>query len=49
MLIITRKEEMLKEQIIDIADKRKVISVAVTRKKNTAIDAISNVVEGKFG
>ncbi|MDB3914355.1 hypothetical protein N9364_00715 [Alphaproteobacteria bacterium] len=40
---------MLKEQIIDIADKRRVISVAVTRKKNTAIDAISNVVEGKFG
>ncbi|MDB9998305.1 hypothetical protein OAE14_00180 [Alphaproteobacteria bacterium] len=25
------------------------ISVAVTRKKKTAIDAISNVVEGEFG
>ena len=33
----------------DTAYEHKVIGVAVTRKKKTAIDAISNVVEGKFG
>ena len=39
----------IKDEAYDIANERKKISVAVTRKKKTAIDAISNVVEGKFG
>jgi hypothetical protein len=33
----------------DTAYEHKVIGVAVSRKKKIAIDAISNVVEGKFG
>ncbi|WP_443631185.1 hypothetical protein ABXT60_02425 [Candidatus Njordibacter sp. Uisw_056] len=33
----------------DEAYEHRKISVAVTRKKKTAIDAIINVVEGKFG
>jgi hypothetical protein len=32
-----------------LADERRTISVAVTRKKKMAIDAIRNVAEGKFG
>ena len=32
-----------------VANDRKTISVAVTRKKKTAIDAIHNVSEGKLG
>ena len=39
----------IKDEAYDIAYERKKISVAVTRKKKTAIEAISNVVEGKFG
>ena len=48
-LAVKRKEDTLKEQAMTVADERRTISVAVTRKKKTAIDAISNVVEGKFG
>ena len=48
-LAVTRKEETLKEQAMTVADERRTISVAVTRKKKTAVDAIRNVAEGKFG
>ena len=48
-IVVTRKEETLKEQAMTVADERRTIGVSVTRKKRTAIDAISNVVEGKFG
>ena len=48
-IVVTRKEETLKEQAMTVADERRTIGVSVTRKKKTAIDAISNVVEGKFG
>lgn len=48
-IVVTRKEETLKEQAMTVSDERRTITVAVTRKKKTAIDAISNVVEGKFG
>ena len=48
-LAVTRKEETLKEQEMTVADERRTISVAVTRKKKTAIDAIRNVAEGKLG
>ena len=33
----------------NVAYKRRVVSVAVSRKKKVAVDAISNVVEGNFG
>jgi hypothetical protein len=48
-LVVKRKEETLKEQAMTAADERRTISVAVTRKKKTAVDAIRNVAEGKFG
>ena len=48
-LAVTRKEDTLKGQEMTVADERRTISVAVTRKKKTAIDAIRNVAEGKFG
>ena len=37
------------DEAYDKAYEHRKISVAVTRKKKTAIDAISNVIEGKFG
>jgi len=37
------------DEVYDKAYEHRKISVAVTREKKTAIDAISNVVEGKFG
>ena len=37
------------DEAYDKAYEHRKISVAVTRKKKTAIDAIINVVEGKFG
>jgi len=48
-LVVKRKEETLKEQAMTVADERRTISVAVTRKKKMAVDAIRNVAEGKFG
>jgi hypothetical protein len=42
-------ESRTTDEAYDKVYERKKISVAVTRKKKTAIDAISNVVEGKFG
>ena len=48
-LAVTRKEETLKEQEMTVADERRTISVAVTRKKKMAVDAIRNVAEGNFG
>ena len=48
-IVVTRKEETLKEKAMTVADERRAIGVSITRKKRTAIDAISNVVEGKFG
>ena len=48
-LAVTRKEDTLKGQEMTVANERRTISVAVTRKKKTAIDAIRNVAEGKFG
>jgi len=48
-LVVKRKEKTLKEQEMTVADERRTISVAVTRKKKTATDAICNVPEGKFG
>ena len=35
-------------EVADVASKTRVISVAVTRKKKTATDAIANVVKGIF-
>jgi hypothetical protein len=35
--------------LMTVANERRTISVAVTRKKKMAIDAIRNVAEGKFG
>jgi hypothetical protein len=40
---VKRKEETLKEQAMTVADERRTISVAVTRKKKMALDAIRNV------
>jgi len=37
------------DEAYDKAHEHRKISVAVTREKKTAIEAISNVVEGKFG
>lgn len=48
-LVVTRKAETLQSQAMTTADERRTISVAVTRKKNTALTAIKNVAEGKFG
>ena len=48
-LVVKRKEETLKEQAMTVSDERRTISVAVTRKKTMAVDAIRNVAEGKFG
>ena len=48
-LVVKRKEETLNEEAMTVADERRTISVAVTRKKKTAVDAIRNVAEGKFG
>ena len=48
-LVVKRKEETLKEQAMTMSDERRTISVAVTRKKTMAVDAIRNVAEGKFG
>ena len=48
-LVVKRKEETLKEQAMTVSDERRTISVAVTRTKTMAVDAIRNVAEGKFG
>ena len=48
-LVVKRQEETLNEEAMTVADERRTISVAVTRKKKTAVDAIRNVAEGKFG
>jgi hypothetical protein len=48
-LVVKRNEKTLKEQAMTVADERRTISVAVTRKKKMAVDAIRNVAEGKFG
>ena len=48
-LVVKRKEETLNEEAMTVANERRAISVAVTRKKKTAVDAIRNVAEGKFG
>ena len=48
-LVVIRKVETLNELIIDIAEQTRAITAAVRRKKTMAKDAISNVVEGKFG
>jgi hypothetical protein len=48
-LVVKRKEETLKEQEMTVADGRRTILVAVTRKKKTEVDVIRNVAEGKFG
>jgi hypothetical protein len=41
-------EQRNTEEQWDIAYKRRVVSVAVSRKKKVAVDAISNVVKGVF-
>ena len=41
-------EQRNTEEEWDIAYKRRVVSVAVSRKKKVAVDAISNVVKGVF-
>lgn len=41
-------EQRNTEEEWDIAYKRRVVSVAVSRKKKVAVDAISNVVKGCF-
>lgn len=48
-LDVKRKEKTLKEQAMTVADERRTVFVAVTRKKKTAVDAIRNVGEGKYG
>ena len=42
-------ESRTADEAYDKAYEPRKISVAVTRKKKTAVDAISNVAEGKFG
>ena len=42
-------ERRVKDEAYDKAYKHRIILVAVTRDMKTSIDAISNVVEGKFG
>ena len=41
-------EQRNTEEEWDIAYKRRVVSVAVSRKKKVAFDAIVSVIEGKF-
>jgi len=41
-------EQRNTEEDWDVAYKRRVVSVAVSRKKKVAVDAISNVVKGVF-
>ena len=41
-------EQRNAEEEWDVAYKRRVVSVAVSRKKKVAVDAISNVVKGVF-
>jgi hypothetical protein len=41
-------EQRNTEEEWDVAYKRRVVSVAVSRKKKVAVDAISNVVKGVF-
>ena len=48
-LVVKRKKETLNEEAMTVADERRTISVAVTRKKKMAVDAIRNVAKGKFG
>lgn len=36
------------EEELDVAYKRRVVSLAVSRKKKVAVDAIANVVKGSF-
>ena len=36
------------EEELDVAYKRRVVSLAVSRKKKVAVDAIDNVVKGSF-
>ena len=47
-LVVKRKEETMNEQEMTVADERRTISVAVTRKKKAAVDSIRNVAEGNF-
>ena len=42
------RRELTAEEVWDVAYKQRVVSVAVSRKKKVAVDAISNVVKGVF-
>lgn len=48
-LAVVRKQHTLDAEEMTVADERRTISVAVTRKKRTAIDAIQSVLLGQFG
>ena len=41
-------ERRVKYEAYDAACEARMVSVAISRKKKLAIDAIANVVEGKF-
>ena len=41
-------ERRVKDEAYDAAYEARIVSVAISRKKKLAIDAIANVVEGKF-
>ena len=42
------KDWMNRSEAYDAAYEARIVSVAISRKKKLAIDAIANVVEGKF-
>ena len=44
----TEVEQRNTEEKWDVASKPRVVSVAVSRKKKVAVDAISNLVKGVF-
>ena len=46
---MTCEEAALQKQGVSTVLKRQIVAITDTNKKKTAIDAIINVVEGKFG
>jgi len=41
-------ERRVKDEAYDAAYEARIVSVVISRKKKLAIDAIENVIEGKF-
>ena len=46
--VVIEVEQRITEEEWDVAYKRRVMSVAVSRKKKVAVDAIKSVVKGVF-